>query len=157
MCSWNRHHDPDVYVRPHEFDASRFSRPREAFERRREERRRRRREEKKKEMEGGMEGEEKEGKRREEEKKEENDHREEWLRLQNLSMTSVGKDNLSFGMGRHSCPGRFFAQQELKLLLSYLVIYYEVEQLPQRPANREMGGSGMPPATATLRVRRRRA
>lgn len=146
ICSWNRHHDAEVFPDPEKFDAWRFARPREEFERRRGERRMQR------ELEGEKEGEEE--KRREEEEKEE---REEWLRLQNLSMTSVGKDNLSFGMGRHSCPGRFFAQQELKLLISYLVMYYEVEELPERPANREMGGTGMPPATATLRVRRRRA
>lgn len=146
ICSWNRHHDAEVFPDPEKFDAWRFARPREEFERRRGERRMLR------EMEGEKEGEDE--KRKEEEEREE---REEWLRLQNLSMTSVGKDNLSFGMGRHSCPGRFFAQQELKLLISYLVMYYEVEELPERPANREMGGTGMPPATATLRVRRRRA
>lgn len=148
ICSWNRHHDEEVFPDPDKFDAWRFARPREEFERRRGERRMQR----EREQEGKKEGDD--GKKREEEEKEE---REEWLRLQNLSMTSVGKDNLSFGMGRHSCPGRFFAQQELKLLISYLVMYYEVEELPERPANREMGGTGMPPATATLRVRRRRA
>lgn len=121
ILSWNRHHDPEVYSKPDEFDAFRFSRPREEYEARQI-------------AEKG---------------------REEWLNLQNLSMTSVGKDNLSWGMGRHSCPGRFFAQQELKLLLSYLVMHYEVEQLAARPANVGVGGSGMPPATSTIRVRRR--
>ena len=119
ILSWNRHHDPEVYSNPDEFDAFRFSRPREAFS--------------------------------------DSEDREQWLKLQNLSMTSVGKDNLAFGMGRHSCPGRFFAQQELKLLLSYLVMNYEVEQLEERPENVGIGGSGMPPGSSMIRVRRRKS
>ncbi|KAF2208098.1 hypothetical protein CERZMDRAFT_3816, partial [Cercospora zeae-maydis SCOH1-5] len=79
----------------------------------------------------------------------------EWLRLQNLSMTSVGKDNMAFGMGRHACPGRFFAQQELKLLVAFLVMHYDVRQLEERPKNLNMGGSGAPPSSATIWVRRR--
>ncbi len=30
-----------------------------------------------------------------------------------------------FGHGSHSCPGRFFASNELKLLLAHMLLYYE--------------------------------
>ncbi|PPJ51477.1 hypothetical protein CBER1_09225 [Cercospora berteroae] len=127
VLAYNRHHDPDVYSDPNTFDPYRFSRPREEFAAAAE-----------------REGEKLEGKAREE-----------WLRLQNYSMTSVGKDNMAFGMGRHACPGRFFAQQELKLLVAFLVMHYDVEPLPERPQNINMGGSGAPPSNATIKVRRR--
>ncbi|KAK7063836.1 Ent-kaurene oxidase [Favolaschia claudopus] len=40
--------------------------------------------------------------------------------------TTVGKDLTLFGLGRHACPGRFFASMELKVLLSNLLLHYEV-------------------------------
>jgi cytochrome P450 len=30
--------------------------------------------------------------------------------------TSVGTDSLTFGVGHHSCPGCYFASQEIKIL-----------------------------------------
>ncbi|KAK7026177.1 Ent-kaurene oxidase [Favolaschia claudopus] len=39
---------------------------------------------------------------------------------------TVGKDLVLFGLGRHACPGRFFASMELKIVLSHLLLHYEV-------------------------------
>lgn len=39
---------------------------------------------------------------------------------------SVNKDFLTFGYGRHACPGRFFAANEIKMILANLVMSYEV-------------------------------
>ncbi|KAK7063838.1 Ent-kaurene oxidase [Favolaschia claudopus] len=60
----------------------------------------------------------------------------EWFRFSNLreedgsgakhQFTTVGKDLLLFGLGRHACPGRFFASMELKILLSHLLLHYDV-------------------------------
>ncbi|KAI3324948.1 cytochrome P450 [Xylariaceae sp. AK1471] len=40
--------------------------------------------------------------------------------------TSIGDTNQNFGLGKHACPGRFFAGQEIKLILSYLLLNYEI-------------------------------
>jgi len=44
-----------------------------------------------------------------------------------LQMISTSVDNLSFGLGRHACPGRFFAANELKVLLAHLVVTYDMQ------------------------------
>ena len=39
---------------------------------------------------------------------------------------SVSAKSLSFGYGRHACPGRFFAANELKMILATLIARYDV-------------------------------
>ncbi|KAI6884958.1 hypothetical protein KC360_g7832 [Hortaea werneckii] len=53
--------------------------------------------------------------------------------------TQISPSFLSFGLGRHSCPGRFFAVQMLKLMLGYLVTRYDFELLEE---GKEGGGGG---------------
>ncbi|ETS77988.1 hypothetical protein PFICI_10050 [Pestalotiopsis fici W106-1] len=43
---------------------------------------------------------------------------------------SVTKENMSFGFGAHACPGRFFAANEIKLILSRLLLQYDL-RLPE--------------------------
>ncbi|CAG8402472.1 unnamed protein product [Penicillium salamii] len=62
---------------------------------------------------------------------------------------------LPFGHARHSCPGRWFASHLLKLLLSYIIINYDIEPLRERPLNITMGDLVFPPPGATIRLRRR--
>ncbi|KAJ9132428.1 Cytochrome P450 [Pleurostoma richardsiae] len=40
---------------------------------------------------------------------------------------SVGPTNLSFGYGRHACPGRFFAANEIKMILASVLLRYDVK------------------------------
>lgn len=80
---------------------------------------------------------------------------EEFLKMRNLSMTSTGENFVAFGHGRHACPGRFLVQHELKMMLAYLTMNYEIEHLVERPANQWLGTSIIPPPKATLKVRRR--
>ncbi|KAK7063842.1 Ent-kaurene oxidase [Favolaschia claudopus] len=40
--------------------------------------------------------------------------------------TTIDKDFILFGLGRHACPGRFFASMELKIMLSHLLLHYDV-------------------------------
>nr|BED42928.1 cytochrome P450 monooxygenase [Trametes versicolor] len=69
--------------------------------------------------------------------------------------TSV--DYIPFGHGKHACPGRFFAANELKALLAYLILNYDFK----------MGGDGhagpltyqgllvIPPANPMVKFRKR--
>lgn len=38
---------------------------------------------------------------------------------------STGPEITVFGHGHHSCPGRFFASNEIKLLMVYMIMYYD--------------------------------
>ncbi|KAK6215491.1 ent-kaurene oxidase [Colletotrichum tabaci] len=39
---------------------------------------------------------------------------------------TVTKENMGFGYGRHSCPGRFFAANEIKMILAYIMVRYDM-------------------------------
>ncbi|KAI1130931.1 cytochrome P450 [Nemania abortiva] len=41
--------------------------------------------------------------------------------------TSIGDADQNFGLGKHACPGRFFAAQEIKVILSYLLLNYDIK------------------------------
>jgi cytochrome P450 len=41
--------------------------------------------------------------------------------------TSISDTNLNFGAGKHACPGRFFAGNELKMVLAYFLINYDIK------------------------------
>lgn len=38
---------------------------------------------------------------------------------------SVSQNSLTFGYGRHACPGRFFAANEIKMILANALMGYE--------------------------------
>lgn len=38
---------------------------------------------------------------------------------------SVSQNSLTFGYGRHACPGRFFAANEIKMILANALLHYE--------------------------------
>ncbi|KAF2859821.1 putative P450 monooxygenase [Piedraia hortae CBS 480.64] len=80
----------------------------------------------------------------------------EYLRMRNLSMISTGENFLPFGHGRHACPGRFLVQHELKMLLAYVLMNYEIQPLPERPPNQWLGTALVPPTKAKINVRRRK-
>ncbi|KAF5018726.1 hypothetical protein F66182_9285 [Fusarium sp. NRRL 66182] len=40
--------------------------------------------------------------------------------------TSLNDTNTNFGAGKHACPGRFFAGNEIKLVLAHLLIHYDI-------------------------------
>ena len=78
-----------------------------------------------------------------------------FLKFKNLSLVTTSEKFLPFGHGKHACPGRFFAANELKLLIAYMVMNYDIEPLAERPPNVYMGATELPPMKATLRIRRR--
>ncbi|KAI9806379.1 MAG: hypothetical protein M1825_006494 [Sarcosagium campestre] len=83
-------------------------------------------------------------------------HRAEILRGKNNATVTTSPSFLAFSHGRHACPGRFFAANEIKLLLAYLTLNYELEPLETRPADIWMATNCIPNLKATIRVRRRK-
>jgi cytochrome P450 len=78
------------------------------------------------------------------------------LESKQLSCSSTSEKFLTFGHGRHACPGRFLVSHELKLLLAYASMHYEIERLESRPPNTWFGQHIIPPMKATIRIRRRK-
>jgi hypothetical protein len=55
---------------------------------------------------------------------------------------SVNQENMNFGFGRHACPGRFFAAQEIKMILLQVLLRYDMKMpdgLTSRYENVVMG------------------
>ncbi|CAG9975612.1 unnamed protein product [Clonostachys byssicola] len=70
---------------------------------------------------------------------------------------SVGKDDLSFGFGRHACPGRYLGAVNIKLLLAQILLDYDVK-VPDgaaRPANIEFEATVSPDAEFKILLRSR--
>ncbi|KAI1498295.1 ent-kaurene oxidase [Biscogniauxia marginata] len=66
---------------------------------------------------------------------------------------TVTKDFMHFGYGRHACPGRFFAANEIKLILARILLGYDVrmpEGETERYANLKMGTDQFPDATKAV-------
>ena len=53
-------------------------------------------------------------------------------------------------------PGRWFVVHQLKLLLAYVAVNYDVQPLEKRPLNRIFGESIVPSQSGTISVRRRK-
>ncbi|KAL4957200.1 hypothetical protein BDW69DRAFT_180851 [Aspergillus filifer] len=62
---------------------------------------------------------------------------------------------LAFGGRRHRCSGQAFALHFKKMVVSYLVKYYEIEPLAARPKNWEIADTVLPPRVTVVRVRHR--
>ncbi|KAL8737232.1 MAG: hypothetical protein Q9181_001886 [Wetmoreana brouardii] len=86
--------------------------------------------------------------------------KEAWLPSRKLE-TRCAKENDSlndaFGGNTSALTTRrFFIAVEIKLMLAYMVMKYDIEPLAVRPSNRWLGGIRLPPTKATIRVRRRK-
>ncbi|KAF6833551.1 ent-kaurene oxidase [Colletotrichum plurivorum] len=70
---------------------------------------------------------------------------------------SVGTSHLTFGYGRHACPGRFFAVNEIKMIMANILCNYEVKMpdgLTERYENKRFGAASMPDPTKTIMIRK---
>jgi cytochrome P450 len=70
----------------------------------------------------------------------------------NPVLVSYTPDFLAFGYGRSACPGRFFAAEELKLLLAYIVLNYDIKPLERRPKALWIGDAVIPPLKTKICV-----
>lgn len=145
LSAYSVHHDETIFEDPMTYDAFRFSRPREDFATSHD-------------MPIGdlTADEEKPLANGTAAATERGENLTEVLKHKNLSMASTGETFLAFGHGRHACPGRFFAANELKLLIAYMVLSYDIKPLPVRPRNIWFGDTVLPPMKATVQVRRRK-
>ena len=120
-------HDADIYPEPNTYDAFRFSRSKEGS--------------------GDSEDDDiADGK---------TNSRIGHLEQKNTGLVTTSDTFLSFSHGRHACPGRYLIAVEVKMMLAYMTMNYDIEPLATRPANQWFSGTSVPPATAKIRIRRK--
>lgn len=70
--------------------------------------------------------------------------------------TSLNDTNINFGAGKHACPGRFFAGNEIKVVLAYYVLNYDIRlKGGVRPVPMTMVMTKAPSADAEFEFKRR--
>ncbi|KAI0245478.1 cytochrome P450 [Lactifluus subvellereus] len=69
---------------------------------------------------------------------------------------SISPEQLAFGLGRHACPGRFFAVNEVKALLAHVIVTYDVKFEEGKGVPREVRiGSMRYPRSTNVLFRKR--
>ncbi|KAG7089740.1 hypothetical protein E1B28_011394 [Marasmius oreades] len=74
-------------------------------------------------------------------------------------MTTLSEDWLTFGTGKHACPGRFFAVNQLKMLMGYVLLTYDVkfsEKQANFPHPLWFANTVIPNSSARVMFRRRK-
>ncbi|EME80604.1 uncharacterized protein MYCFIDRAFT_141937 [Pseudocercospora fijiensis CIRAD86] len=79
------------------------------------------------------------------------------LEKRSQAMVTTSESYLSFGHGRQACPGRFFASQEMKLMLAHIVMNYDVKLPGPRPKTYDFKHASVPDPRSQLMIRRREA
>ncbi|KAJ0417350.1 cytochrome P450 [Aspergillus carlsbadensis] len=73
-------------------------------------------------------------------------------------LVAPSPEHMGFGLGKHACPGRFFAANELKIALCHILIKYDLRFCAEwenpRPFGMGLAFSAEP--RATMQIRRRR-
>ena len=69
---------------------------------------------------------------------------------------SPSPEHLGFGLGRHACPGRFFAAAEVKIILCHILLKFDIE-LPagSKPQVAKIGASLSADLDAKLMLKKR--
>ena len=70
---------------------------------------------------------------------------------------TTNEQNLMFGYGRHACPGRFFATNEIKMIVAKMILEYDIKMpggLTERYSQIEQGKAINPDPTKTLLFRK---
>jgi len=73
-------------------------------------------------------------------------------------LVSTSTDYLSFGLGTHACPGRFFAAFEIKMIMMYLLLNYDLKFADGTtpPAPEVLVTAVMPSFTEQILLKQRR-
>jgi cytochrome P450 len=75
------------------------------------------------------------------------------------SFVGTSNEHIFWGHGRHACPGRFFAANEIKILLVHLLQRYEFKFADggtERPKILEMGADMVPNPEVGIFIRSRK-
>jgi cytochrome P450 len=72
--------------------------------------------------------------------------------------SSTGVDNINFGHGIWACPGRFFAAAQIKVVMAYLIMNYDMMVKPgeKKPGQVHYGLATLPDAEASILFRKRK-
>lgn len=137
-------HDPDKWgAHPWAYDGFRFSRVIEAGER---ERARREEEAAKRAGPDGQMSEEEKG-----------EVQRAWLEdTRRQGVVTTSDSFLQFGHGKHACPGRFFAANEIKFLMTFILREYDIEPLAKRPENGWFMDLLLVPMGVKIKIRKRK-
>ncbi|KAF6232554.1 hypothetical protein HO173_009222 [Letharia columbiana] len=73
-----------------------------------------------------------------------------------VDATDISDTFLGWSYGRYACPGRWFAVQNLKLMVAYITLNYEIQPIAKRPESIVFGDANVPSMSACIKVRRRR-
>ncbi|KAH6954641.1 cytochrome P450 [Fusarium avenaceum] len=79
----------------------------------------------------------------------------EYVKSARNALPTATKDFLAWGLGRNACPGRFFASNEVKMMIAYALLHYDIGHLAERPRNTWIAQNRIPPMKATLKIRKR--
>ncbi|KAJ7753620.1 cytochrome P450 [Mycena maculata] len=73
----------------------------------------------------------------------------------NEDLVTTSAHYLPFSHGLHACPGRFFAANNVKMILAHILINYEIQPFTPRPSNVTFGDMSVVPTSAEMLIRRR--
>ena len=72
-------------------------------------------------------------------------------------LVSPSPEHMGFGFGKHACPGRFFAANEIKIALCHVLLKYDFRFAPGcTPQVKRTGVSLFTDPKARMEIRRRR-
>jgi cytochrome P450 len=77
------------------------------------------------------------------------------LEHKNRGLIVTSDDFFTFGAVRHACPGRFFASQEMKLMIAYIVMNFDIKIDGGRPPSFSFNGACVPLDSSTMDIRLR--
>lgn len=63
---------------------------------------------------------------------------------------NASANHLSWGIGKSQCPGRFFAVDELKEIMAFVLLNYDVKHIEERPKNFFVSSTSLPPLSAKI-------
>ena len=64
--------------------------------------------------------------------------------------------HMGFGHGQHACPGRFFASNEIKIALCFLLVRYEFRFVPGEDVKKDLEFETVNSTNPSLKVQMRR-
>ncbi|KAJ7869028.1 cytochrome P450 [Mycena leptocephala] len=73
----------------------------------------------------------------------------------NEDLVTTSPHWLPFSHGLHACPGRFFAANNVKMILVQLLLDYEIQPFGTRPPNMAIGDMSVVPVDAMMMIRKR--